>query len=863
MRRFVYVMTIAAAFSGCSKEVLTDGNKAQFTAVSKGLDSKGMDSADATAAVAPSDLATKSDLDVLNKLLEEETASRIRADEDERLARIAADERLEKIVADLETRLNDKIKSVETALADLDSRTASRFATVDAMFADLRAELDRQRTEFQAQLDELKAKQSNLEDLILFVQNEAKQRALDLENKFTKDIKDLADKTEASVNDLQTKIAAANADIADANKRIAGMDERLNNVEGQLAELGAQVSKLEKAVDAAQKDIEILKFFKDRVQFCAAATVNVADFEKRLIKLTSANAVNFGASTTSQYGFGQMFDRHYRYKLAEVMFDHYHYNAFLLEQAKVQSKLLTQACAALIAYPDKALPGGNPPIMGQTTLNGSTIKWNIPTEAEIRRDFRLVMGADEELMKPELERIVGVYNNILVSGNLLTDAEWGRHVEMILKFVASGTKITGALISRLEKDFINSTVHKSIVMSEGNVASNFSDLSLCRFGKGSAAFSDEAGLRYASLEDGVVNGVATKFHLPQQHYFFHDKAANKIYVSNFAYRLAMGASLNNAYASFGDASKVMGKNATDLLASAKEFVSFADFAVTKERNVSYDLTARWLDTAAVCGGSLVYGGSGNYQTYPSAGAFSVRAKIPFRNDSGCWTANFLETQSVCSQVLFNDISGSVAGDILKHPYSVNAPGRMDTEAHPAVAGSYLVQAHADSQAGIYDANPESICAEHGMMPTETPVSRTTWGNEFLYPYVDQVYGIQFYREKKPGAVNAAVRFCISVGAFNYGKGIYMDGASGSESSDPYMRLTSLGIMAKKLPGFPESRPILTNFVCNEMCTLSGRSSGQVVFGTSVLELNYALKTRIPFTLDYNSMFNTDKCVCSQ
>ena len=114
----------------------------------------------------------------------------------------------------------------------------------------------------------------------------------------------------------------------------------------------------------------------------------------------------YGPRNKSPYGYGQMFAKFHRYKLAEQFFDRWTFNNHHIDNNSVLARHLSGTCLAMMAFPSPAELGPeNNSKIGRTEFEGNVIEYDLVPEAEAIRyasvilDYERVGSVEAALQK--------------------------------------------------------------------------------------------------------------------------------------------------------------------------------------------------------------------------------------------------------------------------------------------------------------------------------------------------------------------------------------------------------------------------------------------------------------------------------
>jgi|GEM_PF-2942427 len=771
------------------------------------------------------------------------------------------------------TDLRSDLAAARNEIAGQISEIHSSITELNAAFADaqsdnvenmdaLRAELAAKETQFRSMITNLEQQSEATNTKIMAIQDDQTRLALEAEHSFALRIKEMAEKNQEMIQSLASQMTAIDNRIKAVEDSVAALEESVDELFDQMAVVTAGMSALDKRTKALEQFAAVGKF-------CAAAATGLKVLEGDLIAMQTANRTLFGPSSSSSFGYGNQFAKFNRFKKAEQLFDQYNWNLFHLNAASLQVKLLQVACSSMIAFPSRPTESGGPAIVG-TTLSpiagGPSVTWAMPTAQEVRRLLRIIPLEIQSQTTTSLNNVLTAYTNILPTGSSMNGDAWDNHFLALASLVGHGMTLVKASVSHLKANVVSNTKLLQILPNDQRSA-------LCRFGSGTADRSDVAGLRYSSLEDGVVNNTATRWHLPQQN--FYQQIGSDVYIMEYGYGLAMGPSQDAVKAQFESTAQINETdNATTLLASVETLNTFDKFPTVLERNVTTFRNKVVANIKNVCS-------STKFTRDNFRGVSIARyALVPFSKINGCWNDMLSDTATLCSHIAYNptgDASSSVPGSAKVVPVTLASTTPWTTTEPIALnehasSGRTIIELFSDSERSKYSSDSSyQICGDAARVPSDEAVGPfKVWGN-LSSPYSELDAGIFRDVTSSPTTASFIVRSCRKCDSYAYSQPIDIDGVE-----VPNLKLTFNPDFIFPMNSGDGSRCTLTQSRCNDFCAnlakLSGYNSKDysgtfILYGENQSSEPSIAKSGIvttghPWNLDYQAMLDRDQCSCT-
>jgi hypothetical protein len=772
----------------------------------------------------------------------------------------------------------EKLQMQLTALAAL---VASNKEFTVEQIAVIKADLLQKQKDYADLVADLATQREQTKTAISALQASQAQMALDLDTKFTGKIEDLSNKTDTMIESVYEGMAELNTRLTGVEGSVATLNTSLQALSDTVAKIKTDLGDLTAYSVESRNRIIALETFKKISQFCAAAGVSFKVIEKDLVALQSTNRSLFGPTTSAQFGYGNLFAKLSRFKRAEEVFDQYNYNVFFLDVLFQQVRGLQSSCSAMVAFPDRPSETGPYPVVGLTqsvVANGKPITWEIMTSTEMRRIMRLVPVAVQSEANVQLvSDMMRDYQDIFPSGQQLRPSDWDRHLIGLSSLVANGLPLLRSSVDHFKNSVINTTALQAKLPLNERAP-------LCRFGNGAAERSDGDLLRYASLEDGSVNGVSANWHLPQQ--FFYRKTGNDVFIAQFNYNLAMGPSATEVDTKFKDISGLDSvTTARQLLDTAEILNDFGKYPTTLERNISYSETSSLRNIQNIC--SPVNYSRDNFRSFQ----IKRLATIPFFKSGGCWNEMVDDAQSVCSSIAFRPTGDVTSQDPeLRREVPTTAGSRPWKASEPIVltmfnasefpdgkftgvsGQEFVAELFAESESSTWNKdNSSGICYEAGRFPfDERTGPHRIWTN-LVHPYA--VLGTNFYRDVTNDAtVRFMIRSCRLCDTVGYSQFVSINGVTSNKH-----KLTFAPDFLFPIPGGNDSlRCSVTPSRCQDICQMIDRDQdGMPDGGTGAFKLygnsdnpgspllrSVDCSTGVPWMYDQGAMLSKDRCDCT-
>jgi hypothetical protein len=756
-----------------------------------------------------------------------------------------------------------QISQINTSITELNEAFATAQADGSADMAALRAELAEKETEFRDMITDLEEQSEQTEAKIALVQDEQVKEALQAEHDFALKIKELADKNHEMIQILASS-------MVDIDNRLKTAESSISALDASIDEMTSRLTTVEANVDANTKSIRALEQFANASKFCAAASAGLKVLEGDLITMQTNNRTLFGPTASSTFGYGNQFAKFNRFKRAEQLFDQYHWNQFHLNAASLQIKLIQVACSTMITFPGRPTASGETVIVGTTSspiAGAPSVSWVMPSAVEVRRLMRIIPFEVQGTTSASLGSILSKYQNILATGSQLDAAGWDNHFLALASLVARGMTIVKTSVTHLKNNIVHNNKLTSILPLTERTA-------LCRFGNGAVERSDVAGLRYNSLEDGVINNEAARWHLPQQN--FYQKIGNDVYIMEYSYGLAMGPSQDTVRNLFESTSQINESlDAAALLGQVESLNKFDAYPTVLERNVTTGRSKVVANVKSVCSPTRLI-----RDNFRSA-YISRYATIPFAKFSGCWNDMLSETTNLCAHIAYNpagDATSSVPvpGIAKVVPMTGNTPPWTASEpvalTEHASSGKTIIEIFSESERVRYNSeNSFQICGDAARVPFDEPIGPyKVWGN-LSSPYSELDPDIYRDVTSNPSMASFIVRSCRKCDSYAYSQPVDIDGVEVTN-----MKLTFNPDFIFPMNSGEGSRCTLTQSRCTDFCANLGKltayntknwSGSFIIYGEnqsseSAILRSSSVTTGAPWNFDHQAMLNLDQCSCT-